>query len=317
MTDIIKPKAKAMPHLARVHDGSTDTIGNGYLVMNVEAVGDKGRRLPLVSRLFSHKDPDFRSEVSITASAIRLARRHVPDEAIWVFDRGFEGRLYLKTFSDVAIKFAVRLMVPQHDEEKGNQQRQRNLYVDGQRLRIRDVVQNVECHHSFRVRKFSVNAKRSWRVSVGWLPLVRVQKYNAGGNPIGPSDEGYSLVVARGIGQQPLVVLTNVPVTSASAAQEVIDSYMERWGIEEAHRYVKQAFDLENVRALTWQGLRRLVLFAMLAYGFLATLVHGDRDRVEAIASEFKAFGPVPVYMFYRLLEGIGRLLRGVGGGGR
>ncbi len=78
---------------------------------------------------------------------------------------------------------------------------------------------------------------------------------------------------------------------------------MDRWGVEEAHRYVKQAFGLENLRALTWRGLNRLVLLAMLAYGCLATIVHTERRLAETLARDAKAFGPVPTYLFYRLLE--------------
>jgi hypothetical protein len=80
--------------------------------------------------------------------------------------------------------------------------------------------------------------------------------------------------------------------------------------VEEANRFTKQGFDLEDVRALTWTGLKRMVQLATLAYGFLATLVHGRRKQVEHVAASFKAFGPVPTYLYYRLLESIGRLLR-------
>jgi len=73
---------------------------------------------------------------------------------------------------------------------------------------------------------------------------------------------------------------------------------------------------LEDVRALTWTGLKRMVQLVLLAYGFLALLVHGPHKQVERIAASFKAFGPVPEYIYYRLLEGIGRLLRDTMEGG-
>jgi hypothetical protein len=53
-----------------------------------------------------------------------------------------------------------------------------------------------------------------------------------------------------------------------------------------------------------------MVQLVTLAYGFLAILVHGPRKQVEYLAASFKDFGPVPTYLYYRLLEGIGRLLR-------
>ena len=309
LTDIHKTRARVMPNLAKVRDGSTGDIVNGYEIVSIEAVGDNGRRLPLCSRLFSHVEDVFKSEHDVVANAIRHVQPYVPREAVWVFDRGFEGRHYLQTFKDCGLRFAVRLTVPEHDEARGHQQRQRNLYIDGVKHRIRDAVESVAMRHEFRCRKFSAKAKRSWRLQVGWISEVQLQGYTPSGWASGPGAEVYSLVVVRGTGKEPLVVLTNVAVRNAQDAQQVADSYMERWGVEEAHRLTKQAFDLEDMRALTWTGLRRLVLLAMLAYGFLAVLVHGSRDQVENIARSFRAFGPVPVYMFYRLLEGIGRLI--------
>lgn len=321
LTDIAKPRARAMPHLGRVHDGSKGVIADGYQIVNIEAVGEHGRRLPLASRLFSAAHPDFRSEYRIVDAAIALVRPHVPDDAVWVFDRGFEGRNYLSLFKERKITFVVRIAVPRHSEHSGHEQKQRNIYVGDERRRIAELVDSIPAPHTFRCRKFGPHAKQQWRIAVGWIPEIRLQGYSKGGNPVGPGDEVYSLVVARGVGSglglEPLVVITNFPVRSDEDAQNVIDAYMERWGVEEAHRFVKQAFDLENVRALTWQGLRRLVLLAMLAYGFLASLVHGSREEIEAIAVSFKAFGPVPIYLYYRLLEGVGKLICLVAGGAR
>ena len=97
---------------------------------------------------------------------------------------------------------------------------------------------------------------------------------------------------------------------TADDARRVANIYLDRWGVEEANRFTKQGFDLEDVRALTWTGLKRMVQLVHLAYGFLALLVHGPRKQVERIAPSFKAFEPVPVHLYYRLLEGIGALLR-------
>jgi hypothetical protein len=104
----------------------------------------------------------------------------------------------------------------------------------------------------------------------------------------------------------PLVILTTEDVQTKEDAGRVVDSYLERWGIEEANRFTKQGFDLEDVRALTWTGLQRMVQLVHLAYGFLALLVHRQRKQVERVAASFKAFGPVPEYMYYRLLRASG-----------
>lgn len=66
------------------------------------------------------------------------------------------------------------------------------------------------------------------------------------------------------------------------------------------------------MRALTWVGLRRMALLVMLAYGYLATLVHRWRPVAVRVAESVRAFGPVPVFLHYRLLAGIAGVLGSV-----
>ena len=62
-TDIRKPYAQAMPHLATVRDGSTGELVNGYWACVALACEPEGRRvLPLVQELWSAHAPDFESE---------------------------------------------------------------------------------------------------------------------------------------------------------------------------------------------------------------------------------------------------------------
>lgn len=62
-TDIRKPYAQAMPHLATVRDGSTGELVNGYWACVALACEPERRRvLPLMQELWSAQAPDFKSE---------------------------------------------------------------------------------------------------------------------------------------------------------------------------------------------------------------------------------------------------------------
>ncbi|MFL5348519.1 MAG: transposase [Hyalangium sp.] len=304
LTDITKPRARKMPYLATVWDGSEGDIGTGYSIVSVEAVGVRGRRLPLLSRLFSPEDPDFTSQNASIFDAVAAAYRHVPKDAFWVFDSGFDGYNFFKRFEAMGMNYAVRLKLGD---------KSRFLYTPEGDMKVSKVVEALPLPYKHRPKRksgpFTGNREV---VQVGFLRNVRLPVYTARGrrsaSEIG--DAWYSLVVAQGASKEPLVILTTRRVMTSEDAGQVVDTYLNRWGVEEANRFTKQGFDLENVRALKWTGLKRMVQLVHLAYGFLATLVHGPRKQVEYLAASFKAFGPVPTYLYYRLLEGIGRLLR-------
>lgn len=323
VTDIVKPRARVMPYLSSVHDGSKDEIAEGWYVMAVEAVWPGGRRLPLCSRLYSHEHPDYRSPAVQVAEAIALVRPHVPAAALWSFDSGFEGRRCLEAFHEADIDFVVRLYLPGIDPQphplhkRHGGGRKRNIWIGDKKHRLQDLVSTLETKMQFLIRRFQGDKRKRdvWTARVGWVSEVQLQNYNEAGVASGPDDRTYSLLVVRRAEKPPMVLLTNVPVRNAWDAQRVVNAYFDRWAIEEKFRFTKcyrQGLDLEDVRLQSWTGLRRMVLMVMLAYGFLASLVCGAKGLAERVARKAQAFGELPRYLVYRLAQGLRRVLRDV-----
>ncbi|MCY1018262.1 transposase [Pyxidicoccus sp. MSG2] len=309
VTDITKPKARKMPYLAGVRDGSTGQLGLGYNLICLEAVGARGRRLPLMTRLFSSTSPEYTSNNASIMAAIRATIPYVPKDAFWAFDSGFDGRTFFERFNELGLRYAIRLTL----------QGKRKLFTPVGAMTPSALVEKCPPTHRHRTRKQGRSS--STELKIGWVSDVYTQYYRPDGNTVLNKSETtrYSVVFASGhglLGKEPLAILTNEDVRTAEDAGRIVDIYLERWGVEEANRFAKQGFDLENLRALTWTGVKRMAQLVYLAYGFLAQLVHGPREQTERIAATFKAFGPVPTYLYYRLLEGIGRLLRRTMDGG-
>lgn len=99
-----------------------------------------------------------------------------------------------------------------------------------------------------------------------------------------------------------------------AAILEATRAYGRRWKCEEATRAMKDSrgwgVDLEDVRALTLRGVRRLALLAVLLYTFLA----GLRDEGSALVARalrlVLCFGKVPPDPIYRLFRAFGMLLQ-------
>jgi hypothetical protein len=86
-TDVRKPYAQAMPHLARVRDGSTGELVNGYWACVALACEPERRRvLPLMQELWSAEAPDFRSENTQLLGIIDVIAAATERRGVYVLD---------------------------------------------------------------------------------------------------------------------------------------------------------------------------------------------------------------------------------------
>jgi hypothetical protein len=86
-------------------------------------------------------------------------------------------------------------------------------------------------------------------------------------------DEKLTLVVVRGFGEKPLMLLTNVEVKrSRKSCQFILDSYLRRWQIEDTIRCMKQSYDVENVRLLSYRRLQNMMVLALCAMYFARSI---------------------------------------------
>ena len=123
------------------------------------------------------------------------------------------------------------------------------------------------------------------------------------------------MVVIRGFGQEPMVLLTNIRVTkSRKALWEIIESYMTRWRIEETIRFIKQSYNLEDIRLLTYRRLQNMMALVLTVVYF--TMVYlGIKTKLRVLARHVlkaarRLFG-IPDFRFYALADGIRELLFG------
>jgi len=78
-------------------------------------------------------------------------------------------------------------------------------------------------------------------------------------------DEPLSLVVVKGFGETPLMLLTNFKVKDLGATRS-LEIYLMRWKCEESYRFIKQANNLEDVEGLSYRALGNMVVLVQAVF---------------------------------------------------
>jgi len=127
------------------------------------------------------------------------------------------------------------------------------------------------------------------------------------------------LTVIRGFGQKPILLLTNVaPAKDGEHAAWIADVYLTRWKCEEAYRFVKQAYRLEDVRVRSYVALRNMYALVTAALYFVSVVI-GAKAKLSLIfkrvCEKAKRFYEIATFYQYAVADGIHRLLFASPGG--
>ena len=287
LSDISKKYAKKMEYLARVHDGSEDGLGTGYwLLQIIGAEPGKHMVLPLYNRLYSQRSPDHESENIEILTAIETVSQTTQGKGVWVMDRGGDRDKLLFPLIKGKRRFLIRL-------RKG-----RDLIYQGRSLDDLEIAQGCPMLYLESIIKEEGEHARCLRLEYGVRPVTLP------GRP-----EALSLVVVRGFGGEPLMLLTNVPLKKTRRSLWwAVESYMTRWTIEETFRFIKQSYRLEDIRLLTYVRLQNMMAFVLAAaYFTMAYLNLRTQLRVltgHLLRAARRVFG-IPEFRFYALADGI------------
>lgn len=105
-----------------------------------------------------------------------------------------------------------------------------------------------------------------------------------GGNAPGTNvEEDLTLVVVRGFGAEPMMLLTDVNIQlSRASVWFVVQGYLGRWMVEETIRFIKQSYRIEDIRVLTHDRLKN-VAAQVSASAYFAAVWLGEGVRVSVL----------------------------------
>lgn len=287
ISDITKKYAKKMQYLAQVRDGSEGKITQGYWTVQVIAAElDQMRITPLYDQLYSQKAPDFESENDEILKGIDAVDEHTEGRGIWVMDRGADRIKLLAPLLQRSRRFIVRCV--------GN----RHLVYRGNTIVAEELARSCEMLHAERLTKEENMKEKSYWIEFGFLK-VKLPEH----------DGSLNLVVVRGFGSEPMMLLTNVEVTtSRQSLLKIVLSYVRRWQIEDTIRFAKQTYQLEDIRLLSYRRLQNMMALVLLSMYFVCVWM-GDRLRLGVLAHHLlraakRLFG-IPDFRYYAIADGI------------
>lgn len=298
-SDLTKKYAEKMEYLATVRDASDKTIGSGYWLCEVIGCEVGSNEItPLSESLWSQEAPDFVSENNEVLGLVKKVRQATDNRGILVYDRGGDRRTFLRSWTeDESCRYLVR--------QRGDRQ----LLYKGKLKNELELAETCKTPYSETIVKEKDGTEKAYFLHYGFLP-VRLPEYTA--RPLW-------LVVVKGFGKKPLMLLTTEPMRRhRKTVQWALDAYLTRWRIEDTIRFIKQGYDFEDVRVLTYQRLKNMATL-LLATSYFSMVWLGAKTKLEILSMHVmkaskRIFG-IPDFRYYALADGIKAVFKRIGKG--
>lgn len=293
-SDISKKYAQKMQYMAGVHDGSHDTKGYGYWLLNIIAANvGKQNITPLYMHLYSQNAPEFKSENRHIIDAIDTVIPYAGNQSTWVIDRGGDRSRIFQALMEKNQKFIIRL------------QGKRHLGLNGVALPATTLAQHCKLKYHEKIIKEDGHREKALYIAYGYKQVTLPGHKNK-----------LFLVVIHGFGEKPMMLLTNRKITpEKESVRYILSAYIKRWKIEDTFRLMKQSYNLEDIRILTYRRLQNMALIVLAAL-FFACVWLGNAIKMRILTHHAlkaaKRFFGIPDFRYYAITDGIKEIMAGI-----
>jgi hypothetical protein len=290
LSDLKKKYAEKMEYLATVRDGSEDgELVDGYWTNQVIASEvDSNEITPLYCSLYSQKSPDFDSENVEIIKAFNQVGKAVQNRGIWIIDRGGDRDALYESLLRNKRNFIIR------------QVGLRDLVYEGKTSRSLWLAYACRLPYENSIIRIIEGKEVQFHIRYGFMP-VHLPEFK---NPL-------TMVVIKGFSGQPMILLTSIRTNSPKDLWFIISAYMKRWSIEETIRFIKQTYDLENIRVLKYARLQNMMALLLAVFYFVA-IVLDQTQKLTVMAGHVlkcakRVFG-IPDFKYYALGDGLSNI---------
>ena len=291
LSDLKKKYAEKMEYLATVRDGSENgELVEGYWTNQVIASEvDSNEITPLYYSLYSQRSPDFESENVEIIKAINQVGNAVQNRGIWVIDRGGDRVDLYESLLKNKRDFIIRMIGL------------RDLVSQGEAFRSLWLAYACRLPYEKSIIKIIEGKEVQFHLRYGSMPVCLPE-----------FKKPLNMVVIKGFGGKPMMLLTSLQINSPQKdLWFIISAYLKRWSIEETIRFIKQTYDLENIRVLKYVRLQNMMALLLAVFYFVSTILD-QSQKLTVMAGHIlkcakRVFG-IPDFKYYALGDGLSNI---------
>jgi hypothetical protein len=288
LSDIYKPFAKKMDYLGDVWNGSEGKVTKGYWLIETTAADvDSENITPLYSELYSYEVSSLPTENQRILKVVENIALAVDRRGIWTLDRGADRKILVGEFGKLGIRFVIRISGRRNLENRNKEQE-----------KVVSIAKGIRCQDSYTVTIDKEGYKEDIAITLGKRSGLKLNGTDV------------SLVVVRGFGKDPMLLLTNVD----KGPKEILEIYLTRWKCEESFRFLKQEYHMEDIRVRSYNSLRNTITLVHAVFYFLSVYLGRSLKiniLLKKILEKAKRFFQIPVFKHYAIADGIYRILFG------
>jgi hypothetical protein len=296
--DIMKPYAKAMENLCGTWDGSEGEKARGYHLCQVTAANlEHNKIVPVYCEAYSSKEKDYVSSTQKVKSVISKVIEKTGTHGIWAIDRMGDCDDIINHFTNNKLRFVTRLKLDRWlttTNQNGGK-----ITVQSERLE-----RHMNLSHKAQITKIEDGKETIINILFGIKKVAM---------PASP-DHWFYAVVVKGFGEHPMILITNleVDISVSKAIYYVVEVYLTRWKCDECFRYIKQSYNVEDVRVRSYTGIRNTIALVH-AIAYFTSVYMGMSLKLKLCVQKIfilsKRFFGVPTFFQYAMADGIAELL--------
>lgn len=286
-SDIIKPYGSKFESLGMVRDGSSKDkkLEKGYLVTEMVALTkDERHPISVYSHIHSSLEKNYQSANVETFKGIDQVLTHFNKRCTFVFDRGYDANRVISKMLKTNSHFILRLT------------ERRNLIYKGKKYKaavLRDS----------RKGKIRMDVMFDNKVTPCYISHLNVK--------VSASKKEMRLVLVYGLGETPMMLLTNRQIKSKKDVIKIVQLYLSRWRIEDYFKFKKEDFGLEDFRVRNLKAINNLNQLISYTIGLIGLLTEKMNKRLLTIKilERAKVIRTKLVFYYYQMSKGIRNIL--------
>ena len=244
---------------------------------------------PLYFSLYSQNAPEFSSENEEILKSIDTVGSALNNKGIWVIDRGGDRDALYKPLLQNNRDFIIRMV--------GS----RDVVSKGKLLRSFWLAYGCRLPYEKNVVRIIKGKEISLNLRFGYLPVKLPEM-----------DAPLNMVVIKGFSSKPMMLLTTLKIKPGiEDLWFIVQAYMKRWSVEETIRFIKQTYDLENIRVLKYTRLQNMMALLLAVCYFVTTILDQTHKLTimagHVLKSAKRVFG-IPDFKYYALGDGLSNI---------